>query len=162
VRNDTRRDDTREYEGDVARRKFRPALADNEGAVVSSLLRIASLLCSAVLVLSFAAFAADQAGAGSKQTVARIASADSGEDTVGGPNLDQPSPNAATERLREKRHGALRERLDDADDALVAPFKGASSSGSIWTQRAIAALLALLVFGVGLHYLARLAALRGI
>ena len=130
--------------------------------MVSSLLRVASLLCSAVLVLSFAAFAADQAGAGSKQTVARIASADAGQQPTPGPNLDQPSPNARTERMREKHHSAIREKLDDANDALVAPFAGVAGSGGIWTQRTVSTLLALLVFGVGLHYLARLAALRGI
>jgi hypothetical protein len=130
--------------------------------VVSSLLRIASILCSAVLVLSFGAFASDQAGAGSKQTVAAITTADASEQVAPAPNLDQPSPNAETERVREKSHSPVREKLDDANDALVAPFKGVSASGSIWTQRIVAALLALLVFGVGLHYLARLAALRGI
>jgi len=131
--------------------------------VVSSLLRLASIVCTAVLVLSFAAFASDQAGAGSKQTVARIASADHSEQVAGAPNLDQPSPDGSTERQREKRHSALREKLDDANDALVAPFASAAgTSDSIWSQRIVAGLLALLVFGVGLHYLARLAALRGI
>ena len=131
-------------------------------AVVSSLLRLASVACSVVLVLSFAAFASDQAGAGSKHTVAAIASADANEQSGPTANLDEPSPGAETERMREKRHSALREKLDDANDALVAPFAGAATSGSIWSQRIVSTLLALLVFGVGMHYLARLAALRGI
>jgi hypothetical protein len=131
--------------------------------VLSTLLRLTSIVCSAVLFLSFAAFASDQAGAGSKQTVDRIASADATERPVAGQNLDQPSPDGLTERVRERRHGPLREKLDDANDALVSPFKGAAgATDSIWSQRIVAGLLALLVFGVGLHYLARLAALRGV
>jgi hypothetical protein len=130
--------------------------------VVSSLLRLASILCALVLVLSFAAFASDQAGSGSKATVAKIASADASEQPPQVANVDAPSPNARVEQAREKQHGALREKLDDANDALVAPFKGASGSRSIWTQRIVSGLLAFIVFALGLGYLARLAALRGI
>lgn len=130
--------------------------------MVSSLLKLASFLCALVLVLSFAAFASDQAGSGSKATVAKIANADASEQPPQISNIDAPNPNAGTERIREKRHGALREKLDDANDALVAPFKGASGSKSIWTQRIVSSLLAFVVFALGLGYLARLAALRGI
>ena len=113
-------------------------------------------------MLSFAAFASDQAGEGSKQTVAKIANADASEQPPAPVNLDTPSPSAGTERAREQRHGAMREKLDDANDALVAPFKDASTSKSIWTQRILSSLLAFVVFALGLGYLARLAALRGI
>jgi hypothetical protein len=130
--------------------------------VVSSLLKVASFLCAVVLVLSFAAFTSDQAGSGSKATVAKIANADASEQPPQITNVDTPSPNARVERVREEQHSALREKLDDANDALVAPFKSATGSKSIWTQRIVSSLLAFVVFALGLGYLSRLAALRGI
>jgi hypothetical protein len=115
------------------------------------------------VLLSFAAFASDQAGEGSKATVAKIATANASEQITPVAHLDSPSPSGSTERVREKEHSSLREKLDDANDALVTPFKGAAESqDSIWSQRLVAGLLALLTFGVGLHYVARLVALRGI
>ena len=42
-------------------------------------------------------------------------------------------------------------KLDDADDILIKPFAGAVDSSSIWMQRGIPALLAFLLFGVGLR-----------
>src|SRR3954471_5124972 len=130
--------------------------------MLSSILRILSIACSAVLLFSFVAFASDQAGSGSKKTVAKIANADASEQKAGDVQVNAPSPTAQTERMREKEHGSLREKLDDANDALVSPFKGVTASESIWGQRIVAALLGFLVFGVGIGFLARLAALRGI
>ena len=43
---------------------------------MSALLRLISVVCSLILLLSFAMFAADQARHGSKTTVARIAAGD--------------------------------------------------------------------------------------
>jgi hypothetical protein len=130
--------------------------------VISSLLRLASIACSAVLLISFGAFASDQARQGSQKTVAAIASAEVAGPSPDRTNLNAPSPGATTERMREQQHGGLREKIDDANDALVSPFNGVTSADSIWAQRIVAGLLALLVFGVGLGFLARLAALRGI
>ena len=57
--------------------------------------------------------------------------------------------------MREKRHGKVREAIDDANDVIVSPFTGVvSPSSSIWLQRAVPALLALLIFGVGVRFLA--------
>jgi hypothetical protein len=131
--------------------------------VISSLIKIAAIACSAVLVFSFVAFASDQAGRSSKDTVAKIATADSADNPANRlPNVNVASPNTTTERMREKQHGALREKLDDANDVLVSPFNGIVSSGSIWAQRIVTGLLALLAFGVGLGFLGRYAKLRGI
>jgi hypothetical protein len=134
--------------------------------VISSLLRIAALLCSAVLIFSFVAFASDQAGKSSKETVAKIATADSADNPANQraliANVNQASPSATTERVREKQHGALREHLDDANDVLVSPFGGIISSSSIWAQRIVTGLLALLVFGLGLGFLGRYASSRGV
>ena len=132
--------------------------------MISSLLRIAAILCAAVLLFSFAAFVSDQAGRSSKETVSKIAVADKGDNPVAQPvaNVNQVSPDPQTERMREKQHSALREHLDDANDVLVSPFGGLVSSSSIWAQRIVSGLLALLVFGLGLGFLGRYAASRGI
>jgi hypothetical protein len=131
--------------------------------MISSLLRLASLACIAVLVISFGAFASEQAGHGSKATVAKIAAADASTDAPAPEaQIDEASPDLRTERARERRHGALREKIDDVDDALLSPFKGIAGNGSIWEQRIVEGLLAFLVFGVGLGFLARYAATRGV
>ena len=132
--------------------------------MLSYALRIASLFCIAALVASFGAFASDQAGEGSKQTVARLAGANPDEvakqpETV---NIDVASPSPRVERVREQRHGSMRERLDDVNDALTAPFAGLVSADSIWAQRIVAGLLALAVFGIGIGFLSRVAAARGV
>jgi hypothetical protein len=131
--------------------------------VISYVLRTASLLCIAALVVSFGAFASDEAGEGSKKTVARLAGAnpeDLGrQETV---NVNAASPGPRVERLREQRHSTMRERLDDVNDQLTAPFASLVSPDSIWAQRVVAGLLALVVFGVGLGFLSRVAAAKGV
>jgi hypothetical protein len=129
------------------------------------LLRVASLVCIVALLFSFAAFAKDSASDGSKQTVAQIAAADDGARGGAGPSkeaLDQPSPPPRVERVREKQHSAPREVADDANDVLTAPFTSFVGGDSIWAQRIVSGLLALLIFGVGVGYLSRVAALRGV
>jgi hypothetical protein len=130
--------------------------------VISSLLKLAAILCSAVLLVSFAAFARDEAGHGSTETVAKIASADASENLRTPPvNVNAASPTPRTERMRERRHGTVREAIDDVNDVLVSPFQGVAS-GSIWAQRGVSALLALLLFGAGLGFAGRYAASRGV
>jgi hypothetical protein len=132
---------------------------------MSSLLRLASLACSLVLIASFAMFVSDEARSGSKQTVDQIAAATGagGRQPVAGKqaNIDEPSPPRQIEKLRERRHGTVRELVDDGNDVLVAPFKGVVTSNSIWVQRGATGLIALLVFGLGLGFVARYASMRG-
>ena len=60
------------------------------------------------------------------------------------------------ERARERAHNSVREAIDDADDILVAPFAPVThSSSSSWVRRGMPTLLALLVYGFGLAFLAR-------
>ena len=126
-------------------------------------LRILSLVCIAAIVVSFGAFASDEAGKGSKQTVAKLAGASDVEVAQREPvNVDAASPGPRVERLREQRHGTMRERLDDVNDELTAPFASLVSPDSIWAQRIVSGLLALVVFGVGIGFLSRVAAARGV
>src|SRR5947209_10385971 len=97
-------------------------------------------------------FAIDQAQNGSKQQVSKLAGEI--EPTTAATNINQANPSPKTERQREKMHGQVRETIDDADDVLLKPFTGVVSSNSIWVQRGVPALLAFLLFGVGLRMVA--------
>jgi hypothetical protein len=117
--------------------------------VLSTLLRTAALLAALVVTVSFGLFVIDEASDASKRSVAAIAGLDA---------TRSPSPTATEERAREKSHGAVREVIDDANDVLVAPFAEIlPNSGSSWRRRGAPALLALLVYGFGLGFLARFA-----
>ena len=112
----------------------------------------ASTIAALVLVISFGLFAVDQAQDSSKQTVADLGRKLGPSDAAA--NVNQADPSPRTERQREKKHGDVREAIDDANDVLVSPFASVVDSDSIWVQRGIPSLIALLLFGVGLRILA--------
>jgi hypothetical protein len=112
----------------------------------------ASTIAALVLLISFGLFAIDQAQDSSKQTVAKLGS--KLEPSSAQANVNQADPSPRTERQREKKHGDVREAIDDVNDVLVAPFAGVADSNSIWVQRGVPSLIALLLFGVGLRILA--------
>jgi hypothetical protein len=132
--------------------------------VISSLLKIVSLVAVAALLISFGAFVADQAGDSSKQTVAKLADAGAAAQPVPvtDETLNEPNPGPRVERQREQAHPGWREVVDDANDVLVSPFSSLAGDSSLWAQRLVTGLLALLVFGVGIGFLGRTAALRGV
>ncbi|MEY2533557.1 MAG: hypothetical protein QOF29_1467, partial [bacterium] len=69
-----------------------------------------------------------------------------------------PDPSATEEQARERAHGPVREAIDDANDVLVSPFASlAPQDDGTWARRGIPALLAVLVYGLGLAFLARFA-----
>jgi hypothetical protein len=117
---------------------------------MSALLRLISILCSLVLIGSFAMFASDQAGTGSKKQVAQI----NADDSVQAPAARPTAP--------PKKHSAVRRAIDSANAKLVSPFTGVVASSSPWTRHISQGLLAFLVFGVGVGFLARYAATRGV
>ena len=112
-------------------------------------LRLASVAASAVVLVSFALFAIDETRNASKESAAAVAGLDA---------TRTPNPSENEERARERVHSSVREVIDDVDDILVAPFApvvdGLSSS---WATRGIPTLLALIVYGFGLSFLARFA-----
>jgi hypothetical protein len=117
--------------------------------MIARLVVWASTIASLILVASFALFAYDQARNGSDQQVNKIGSA--AEPTNAKTNIHQADPSPKTEKAREKRHGKIRELIDDGNDILVAPFAGIVDSNEIWIQRGLPSLLAFLLFGVGLR-----------
>ena len=120
--------------------------------MISRLVTFASTIAALVLIASFGLFAIDQARDGSKQQVAKLGS--KLEPTNAATNVNQADPSPRAERAREKKHGDVREAIDDANDVLVSPFSGMTNSKSIWNQRGIPTLIAFLLFGVALRILA--------
>jgi hypothetical protein len=113
-------------------------------------LRYLAIVLSLFVALGFTLFALEDMGRASTNSEHRIT----------GYAATNPSP--AGERERERRHSQAREFVDDVDDVLLAPFAGVSDqSTSRWEQRGYPTLLALLVYGFGLGYLARFMTARG-
>jgi hypothetical protein len=120
--------------------------------MIARLITWVSTIAALVIIASFALFAIDQARDGSKQQVAKLGS--KLEPTNASTNVNQADPSPKSERAREKAHGKVREAIDDANDVLVSPFSGVVDSKSIWVERGVPSLIALLLFGVGLRLIA--------
>jgi hypothetical protein len=114
-------------------------------------LRLAAIVTSGIVLLGFAAFAAEEMDRGSKSQQNAIA------DELGTARtaIVEPNPTPEVEEARERRHSTLREAIDDANDVLLAPFSRLIDSNNAWAERGLPALLALLVYGLGLGTLAR-------
>ena len=110
---------------------------------VASVLRLAAALASALILLGFVIFAYEEADKGSQRQVEKI------ERDLGEPDLSERG-----ERLRERRHGPVREAIDDANDFLLSPFAGIVDSNDVWVRRLVPTVIALLLYGVGLALLA--------
>jgi hypothetical protein len=116
-----------------------PLTADH-GIVVHRGLVLCSYICCALVIASFAMFARDQLSGASKHQVAQIASG---------------TPTTPGEAPASGHHGAVRRFIDNASNALTSPFRGVFQSGSQWAKRIFALVCAMLVYGLGLGYLAR-------
>jgi hypothetical protein len=101
------------------------------------MLRLASAAACAITIASFALFAIIQTGTASAHQQKVL----SGE---------APAP-------RPTQHeSSARQLIDEASDALTSPFAGVvSSSSGEWATRTTRLLLALVVYGFGLGFLAR-------
>jgi hypothetical protein len=110
------------------------------------LLRIASIAMCLIVIASFAVFATDQT---------KDASANQQE------QVNQLSPGTAPpvqggSQASKSHESGVHEAIDEAASALTSPFSGlVSGSSSEWAIRSGKLLLALLVYGFGLGYLAR-------
>ena len=116
--------------------------ADTDG-VIYRLLRVTAFACCVLVVLSFAMFARDQmAGASEHQQT----------ELVAGTTPTTTSPSA--------QHGQPRRFIDSAARTLTAPFDAVVHTSNQWVDHGLPALLALIVYGLGLGYLARYSAVR--
>jgi hypothetical protein len=118
---------------------------------VGSLIRLVAIVMSGFVLVGFAFFATDELDRGSKtQQQALSNELDSTDEAI----LIAPTP--ADEAEREAAHGDLREFVDDVNDVLLGPFTDLVSSSDVWVARGVPTLLALLLYGVGLGFLANM------
>jgi len=101
--------------------------------VLERLLRAVAVIASLTIVISFVLFAVDKLDRSSSKQQQQLTQ-----------EIEQPSPSPKGEREREKRHGDVREAIDDADDFLLSPFNGIVSSSDTWVTRGVPSLLGLL------------------
>jgi predicted PurR-regulated permease PerM len=114
--------------------------------VVSSivrLIRLASLVICAIVVASFAIFAFEQTKTASKHQT---------EEITGG--ASQSSSSGASKKTRA-HVSSVHKAIDEAAQKLTSPFAGVVSSSSEWVTRGVKLALALLVYGLGVGFLAR-------
>jgi uncharacterized membrane protein (DUF485 family) len=117
--------------------------------VIERALRTVAIVLSLVVAAGFCMFALDEFDRASSGQRERLA------------GFEQSTPTAVGELQREKRHSTGREYIDDANDVLLKPFAGVATSGNRWVQRGVPTILALLMYGFLLGYVARFAHGRG-
>jgi hypothetical protein len=115
---------------------------------VAGLMRLASLVICLIVVASFAIFAIDQTKGASAHQQQEL-KVGTREATTGAP---KSSPT---------HESGLHEAIDEASNKLTSPFSGITSgSSSEWTIHGVNLLLALVVYGFGLGFLARVLRVR--
>src|SRR5436190_897037 len=121
-------------------------------AMLERILHTMAVVASTIVFVSWGMFAIDETRAASQQSQAEI---------LGRKATHIVDPTPDQERAREKLHSSVREYVDDANDMLLSPFASiGSASASGWVRRSVPMLIALLVYGFGLGYLARLISAR--
>jgi hypothetical protein len=114
--------------------------------VFTRILRLASIVICLIAIASFVTFAVNQTSSASTNQRAKV---DEGAPASGA--------TATTGSSKSGRKSALHEALDKTFSALSSPFSGLTSgSSSQWKIHIVDTLLALLVYGFGLSFLARL------
>jgi hypothetical protein len=119
---------------------------------MGSLIRLLAIVCSGLVLLGFAFFATDELDRGSKTQQGKLDRELSGE--VGDPTPIAPTP--IQEAARERVNGKFREGIDDINDVLLGPFTKLVDSNDRWVSHGVPALLALLLYGLGLGTLANM------
>ncbi len=120
---------------------------------MGSLVRLFAILCSGLVLLGFAYFATDEIDRGSKTQQSKLDRASCPANS-GIPPPIAPSP--VQEAAREKLNGGFREAVDDANDVLLGPFTNLIDSNDRWVSHGVPAVLALLLYGLGLGTLANM------
>jgi hypothetical protein len=119
---------------------------------MGSVIRLVAIVMSGFVLFGFAFFAADELDRGSKTQQQALSN------ELEGASAD-PAPIARSsgdEAAREAAHGDFRELVDDVNDVLLAPFVDLVDSDDAWVARGVPTILALLLYGVGLGFLANM------
>ena len=118
---------------------------------MGSLIRLVAIVTSGIVLLGFGFFVVGQMNEGSKTQQRAL------DHELDLPDSqDAIDPPSDVEKIRESQNDKFHELVDDANDVLLAPFVSLVDSSSAWIDHGVTALLALLLYGVGLGFLANL------
>jgi len=110
--------------------------------MVERVIRLAAIVLSLIVLISFGMFAVDQLRGASRHQQQELAQGQ--RDAPG--TLPQP-----------RRHKQPRRFIDGAAHTLLEPFSGITTSKKPWINRTVPTLIGLLLYGFGLGFLARYA-----
>jgi hypothetical protein len=117
---------------------------------MGSLIHLVAVVLSGFVLVGFAFFAVDELDRGSKTQQRALGSGSSSE-------VIPIAPTPADEAAREAAHGDLREVVDDVNDVLLGPFSDiVDPNDDVWFARGVPTILALLLYGFGLGFLANM------
>jgi hypothetical protein len=119
---------------------------------MGSVIRVVAIVMSGFVLVGFAFFAVDELDRGSKTQQQALANELDGSS----PETSPIAPSPADEAAREAAHGDIREIVDDVNDLLLGPFTNLVDSDDVWVARGVPTLLALLLYGGGLGFLANM------
>jgi hypothetical protein len=119
---------------------------------MGSVIRLAAIVMSGIVLLGFAFFAVDELDRGSKHQQRELAN-ELGSDPD---ELTLIAPAPQDEAAREAAHSGFRELVDDGNDVLLLPFVDLVDSDDRWVNHGVPTLLALLLYGVGLGFVANM------
>ncbi len=113
--------------------------------ILAKLIRVASVVICLIVVASFIVFAVNQ-----------TKSASGHQREVLGESSETVNEGKGSTEKKSSAHKAL----DEASSKLTSPFSGIVTSSSEWAKRSVELVLALLVYGFGLGYVARVLRVR--
>jgi hypothetical protein len=117
---------------------------------LATILRIASRIICLIVIVSFAIFALDQTKSASIQQ----------QDALNG-SAAKATNHASTAPTPVAHEGTVHKAIDEVAGKLISPFSGITAgSTSQWVIRGVGTVMALLVYGIGLGYLARVLRIR--
>lgn len=114
---------------------------------LATLLRLASRIACLIVIVSFAIFALEQTSEASSHQ----------QNEVTGSAIGAAAPRSE----KHTHEGTVHRVIDEVASALTSPFSGITAgSTSQWAIRGVGTVLALLVYGIGVGYLARMLRIR--
>jgi hypothetical protein len=117
--------------------------------LLAAVLRVVSRIACLIVLVSFVIFAVEQTGSAS----------DHQQDVVNEASATATAP--AHKHTASAHKGAVHKAIDGVADTLTSPFSGVTSgTNSQWAVNGVDTVMALLVYGLGLGYLARVLRVR--
>src|SRR5271168_4860836 len=112
---------------------------------VAKLMRLASWIICLIVAASFLIFVVEQTSSASTHQQEEL--------------IEHPS--SSTGAPAPKHEGTVHKKIDEASDFFTSPFAGiVSGSNSEWVIHGVKTVLALLIYGFALSYLARVIRVR--